>query len=201
MAKEIELKLGIPTIKTMMALLSDDRVLGVEAGTVHMRATYFDTEEMVLSKKRIGVRLRREDDAIVATLKYGGGVKDGMHTRVEVNRPKETFTLSVDDFPEEREMLAQVLGDQDLIPLIETDIIRHLRRIEYKDSVLECALDEGTVQAAGKSVEIRELEVELLEGSQEDLEEFCRERLTDYHLIPEDMSKLARGIELLNMNA
>lgn len=200
MAKEIELKLEIPTIKTMMALLSDDRILGGEAGTVHMRATYFDTENMVLSKKRIGVRLRREDDAIVATLKYGGGVIDGMHTRTEVNRPKETFTLSLDDFPKEREMLEQVLGDHELMPLIETDIIRHLRRIEYKDSVLECALDEGTVQAAGKSVEIRELEVELLEGSQEDLEEFYRERLTDYHLVPEDMSKLARGIELLNMD-
>lgn len=197
MDKEIELKLGIQDEETMQALLSDEVILGDKASTIHMKATYYDTEDLLLAKNRIGLRLRWEDEAIVATLKYGGEVVDGLHTRVEINRPKEDFSLSIADFPQERPMLEKILGNQEWRPLIVTDIIRHVRRIKYMDSVLECALDEGLVRANDQSVNIRELEVELIEGSVEALEAFTKEELGDYRLVPEDMSKLARGLELV----
>ncbi|QRN84701.1 CYTH domain-containing protein [Clostridia bacterium] len=201
MDKEIELKLGIQDEQTMRALLSDDSILGNKARTIHLRATYYDTQDLLLANSRIGLRLRREDEDIVATLKYGGGVVDGLHTRIEINKKKDDFNLSLADFPKERGMLEEVLGSKELVPLIETDIFRHVRQIEYKDSVLECALDEGIVRANNRSVNIRELEVELIKGSIEALESFTKNELLDYHLVPEDLSKLARGIELVHMKS
>ena len=94
-------------------------------------------------------------------------------------------------------MLQRILAGKPLEALIQTDILRHRRVVSYRDSVLECALDEGDVRAAGRVEAILELEIELIRGSEDDLQAYADEVLAGYSLIPEDRSKLARGMALL----
>ncbi len=193
---EREYKLSIADPQTKERLLGDEELLGEKACRVVMKATYYDTAHLTLGKERIGLRLRQENGSNVATLKFGGGVDGGLHLREEVNCEKTTNELSLDDFPKQKPWLLDVLGEEILLPVVQTDIVRYRRILFYGDTRFELALDEGVVLSNGLQESICELEIELLTGSLADLDEFVAIRLQGYALEPEAKSKLQRGLAL-----
>jgi inorganic triphosphatase YgiF len=65
--------------------------------------------------------------------------------------------------------------------------------------VAELSLDAGAIDAGGRAANFRELEIELLKtGTRADLDELVALLRARFTLVPEDRSKLARGLALLD---
>jgi inorganic triphosphatase YgiF len=164
------------------------------------RNVYFDTADRRLRQGQYGLRVRELADRRIATLKGAAQVRDGMYER------SEWETDVTDDDPrswpagEVRDRVLALIGEAALAPTLS---IRTRRQHIYADRgqqrVAELSLDEGDISAGGLAQHFRELEIELIgDGARSDLDllvQLLRER---FPLIPEDQSKLARGLALLD---
>jgi inorganic triphosphatase YgiF len=170
---------------------------------VYMKASYFDTDDYILSKNDIAFRVRMEGTRIVASLKWNGSSVDGLHTREEINVPVNDEACFIAPDPEifkeaemGRDMIALVAG-KPLHSLLETRFLRSRMRIDTGKSICEIAIDEGEIVTDFGNLPICELEIELFTGDQEEVRKLGDMLAAKYSLIPEDRSKYARGLKLL----
>ncbi len=196
MSKEIELKLAMEDRGEYQKLLRDPQVFDGTYNTYKLEAIYYDTAQFALTRRKVSLRLRKENGQLVATMKYGGGVRDGLHLRREINRRVDDEVMDISHFPEKEKELAMLIGQEALNPIVTTSIIRKLKRVVFGQSLLELALDKGCVMALGQQVPILELELELLEGSPDDLYRFREECLSGYHFHTDNLSKFQKAISL-----
>ena len=165
------------------------------------RNTYFDTPDGRLRAARFGLRVREMGGRRIATLKGASRAADGVYERDEWE-----VDIGADDRPEAwpaseaRDRALHLLGSAELRPTLE---IRTLRRNIFvsrgADQVAEISLDTGTIYANGREQHFRELEIELLgHASRADLDAIVELLRARYPLAPEDRSKLARGLALLD---
>ncbi len=94
--------------------------------------------------------------------------------------------------------IKKLLKDDELNPVFETVIDRTAHVLRREGCAVELALDDGCVDADGKRLAIREVELELLSGSL--LDEFlaiARELFSDFAIRPGASSKAERGFSLL----
>jgi len=181
---------------------------GLVAGSAEekwMHAVYFDAADERLSKEKIAVRVRREGDELVATCKWGGNQRkalnggDAVHVRPELNVPVKDdswFVTPPSDLfgdSEIGERIATLLGEEPLVPLLETKFVRRLIRIQSGDMICEAAVDTGEIKAGDRSEPICELELELLDGDSEQLILLGEEFKARYGLVAGTKSKFARG--------
>ncbi|MCQ2550796.1 MAG: CYTH domain-containing protein [Clostridia bacterium] len=167
--------------------LSDEKVLP-------MHAVYFDTLSRDLRKAHMAVRVRKEGDGLVATCKWGGGSKDGLHKRNEVN-----VKLPLKEIPNGvfRELFIgsaayDVIGtDENLEKLVEMQFVRREFHLNLGETTAVISYDEGKIN---ENVPISELEIELLQGKEEDIVEFGAKLEEKYQISPCNVSKLARGL-------
>jgi len=168
-----------------------------------MKAVYFDTEDRDLSKHNMTVRVRGEGDRKFASLKWGGCHKNGFHERNEINVPvdNESFIAPNPELfkgSDDGETLLNLIGGKPLINLIEMSFLRRRIRLNYKDSLVELALDFGEIITDNGNAPILELELELFTGSVNSLLELGEEFAKEYGLEPEDRSKFSRGYKLIS---
>ena len=82
---EIETKYIIPERETADKLWEDKFLVSMEEEgsreTLYMKAVYFDTEDSLLAKNDIALRVRAENETIFATLKWSGKNEGALHTR------------------------------------------------------------------------------------------------------------------------
>ncbi|NLK73278.1 MAG: CYTH domain-containing protein [Clostridiales bacterium] len=169
----------------------------------HMKAVYMDTMDNDLAKKKIAFRIREEDKSVFATIKTQGISDNGFSQRKEwnadiTNLPKKASVTDMLANTEADEDIKEYLGSKVLEEKITTQFLRKITLIKYDQSLFEIALDEGMIITKKGQEAICELEVELLEGSEDCLKKFGLVLADKYHLEPEPMSKYARGIRLLN---
>ncbi|MBR3034150.1 MAG: hypothetical protein IKI53_02180, partial [Firmicutes bacterium] len=137
-----------------------------------------------------------------ATLKWNGSVSNGFHEREEINvparmehfidSPKELFKES-----EDGKVLLDLIGDEPLVNLLEMRYLRSRCRLSYGASIMELAIDTGSIITDKGEVPIMELEIELYAGDPKDIRDFGDRLQEKYGLAPEDRSKLVRGLTLL----
>ena len=89
---EVELKFLIEDKLAQERLILKDRHLAKikDEGSeeeIELKATYLDTEDMDLCKRKMAFRVRLENGSPIATLKWGGEATDGLHVRGELNVP------------------------------------------------------------------------------------------------------------------
>lgn len=204
---EIEFKYILPDgMKKENIFESDDiRSRKIEGSdlVLKMAAFYFDTKDMALSKAGLAFRVRRENDDITCTVKYGGGAENGLHSREEENfnvdeaflqRPTLAILKSLDVYEEYR----KAAGRKKLYPYVTMEYERTQCDVKCGESVSCISYDEGEISANGKKCPINELEIELYEGNTEDLLEFGKKLAGKFELLPLNASKLKRGIDLFN---
>jgi len=207
---EIEMKYGIGDKEIAKSIWEDEYLLSIEEKDsrekVYMKASYFDTDDYILSKNDIAFRVRMEGTRIVASLKWNGASVDGLHTRGEINVPVNDETCFImpnpDIFIESdigRDMIALVQG-KPLHSLLETRFLRSRVRIDTGKSICEVAIDEGEIITDFGSLPICELEIELFSGDQDDVVRVGKYLADKYQLKAEDRSKYARGLKLLEDN-
>ena len=164
---------------------------------------YFDTPERDLAQARVALRLRRDGEQYIQTLKSRGQSVAGLSERNEwdwyLDKAKlDLKKLSDDCWPAE---LAE-LDKKRLKPIFTTDFVRDKAEIAWGRGkakvVIEAALDLGKVIAGKQEEEICELELELREGEPAALLELAAELAATLALMPCDISKAERGYRLFD---
>jgi triphosphatase len=202
---EIEAKFRVDDDQTFPDLLGL-KALGpfrftAEPDAEDQRNVYFDTADGRLRAARYGLRVRDLGVRRLATLKGASRVQDGVYERDEWEAE-----IGADDRPEAwpasevRARTLSLLGGAALQPILS---IRTLRRHIYASRgdrrVAELALDEGAIDAGGREQRFRELEIELLgDAPRAELDTLVGLLRARFALVPEERSKLARGLALLD---
>lgn len=166
MSQEIELKFivsphAVAQIKEML-----NQLAGSAPASCHLTNHYFETDDKLLRRHDMGLRIRGRDTQYEMTLKTAGEVTGGLHQRPEYNCALDTPVLDLAKLPANvwpAGWTADALQAQ-LKPLFRTDFTRDTWTITHEKSQIELALDQGEVVAGEHHEPLIELELELLEG-------------------------------------
>ncbi|MDB6049289.1 MAG: adenylate cyclase family protein [Pseudomonas sp.] len=208
MQKETEIKLRVSR-ETLAALrehplLKKRNKSGWER--LELFNQYFDTPERDLATAKVALRIRKDGDAIIQTMKTRGQSIAGLSERNEYNWdiPKAKLDLKKLDGECWPEQLAE-LDKKTIKPVFTTDFIRERAEIAWGRGkakvVIEAALDLGKVVAGKQQEEICELELELREGEPAALLELAAELAATLALMPCDISKAERGYRLFDADS
>lgn len=193
---ETELKLSPVTRKQAERVFSDPEVAPhlSKPCVINMETTYYDTAEGVLQGVHWTLRLRREGNRTICTLK---GPADGL-TRPELELEAGNISegagllLQTTTLPEEvRAALKQ--------PLQATCGARFARTEALFDDGELCfrlSFDWGELQNGRQSTPLCELEMELVSGTEEKLRCFGEHLAAKHALQVCDMGKHRRALEL-----
>ncbi|MBF8724559.1 CYTH domain-containing protein [Pseudomonas putida] len=204
MPKETELKLRVSP-ETLAALrehplLKKRNKSGWQ--TRELLNQYFDTPERALAEARVALRLRRDGDTVIQTLKCRGTSVAGLSERNEHEWQLDKVKLDLKKLDDScwPAQLAD-LDKKTIKPLFTTDFTREYADIAWGRGkakvVIEAALDQGFVIAGKRKEAICELELELREGEPAALLELAAELAASVALMPCDISKAERGYRLL----
>jgi inorganic triphosphatase YgiF len=162
---------------------------------------YFDTPDLELAHHGLALRLRRDGQRWIESLKGGGpGGAGGLHMRDEWEFPRSDAGIDLARFastPLARLRDAGSLHAR-LAPVFTVDCMRTTWLLEPAPGCrLEVALDEGHVQAGGRREAIRELEIECIAGGLDAAFALAARLAARHRLRPCDESKAQRGYRLL----
>jgi inorganic triphosphatase YgiF len=205
MNKETEIKLRVSR-ETLAALrehplLKKRNKSGWEQRELYNQ--YFDTPSRDLSAAKVALRLRRDGDQFIQTLKTRGQSVAGLSERNEWDWYLSKAKLDLKKLDDSCWPAALAELDKTLLqPIFTTDFIRQRAEIAWGRGkakvVIEAALDLGKVIAGEGEEEICELELELRQGEPEALLELACELAADLSLMPCDISKAERGYRLFD---
>lgn len=190
---ERELKFHVPA-GNQAALEKELRKLN--AAELPLHACYFDTEKHELAQTKIALRLRKEGDQWVQTIKTPG--PDEL-SRVEINtpRPGPTLDLSVYQGTAVGDTLAKL--ERPLELRYETQVSRLVLKKKTRAGVVEFAYDLGVIKAGALELPLCELELELVSGGTDAIFTLARQWMKKHGLILDLRSKAERGDALAGM--
>ena len=190
---EVELKLQIAP-DAVEAFASSDLLVG-EPKQLQLQATYFDTPEQILRKHGFSLRIRRENDKLIQTLKGTSKSAVGLFARPEWEQVIPSETLVIDDTTP----LTMLLGDavRQLTPAFRVQVERRTWLLADGDDAVEVALDAGEIVATDRRAPICELELELKNGSMAYLFRLARQLDETASIRLSVNSKAERGYRVL----
>lgn len=192
MSNEVEIKLAVSDkafneleehLKNFICLVHKKQFLS---------NTYYDYPDHFLAKQKMGLRIRQEDQELTLTLKTNGEVVGGLHSRPEYNlslTEKETPTNA-----QLRELYPfEQLPSFTLQPIFSTDFNRTFWLVEFQQSKIEVAFDQGKIIAGESEQPICEIEFELKSGNVQDLFDFVETLPFERDIYFSSASKAKRG--------
>ncbi|HHX34778.1 MAG TPA: inorganic triphosphatase [Gammaproteobacteria bacterium] len=208
MAKETEIKLRVSP--ESLATLREHPVLAERCvgswQTRELLNRYYDTADFALANGQVALRIRRDGEQLIQTLKSKGASVAGLSERNEFDWQLKSNRLvlsHLDDscWPES----LHELDKKQLKAVFSTDFKRQFAELRWQregvDTVVEVALDQGLVVADDKQENICEMELELRQGDPAALLELALELAADVALMPCDISKAERGYRLFDANS
>lgn len=203
MHKETEIKLR--ATPEVLATLRKHPLLANKAcgewRTHSLLNQYYDTQDHQLAQHKVALRLRRDDETYIQTLKSRGQSVAGLSERNEWNwtlAQAELDTQRLDD-----SCWPQALASLDkgtLAPIFRTDFQRQKLDLRWQQEgetiEVEVALDQGAVICEAGQEPLCELELELRAGPPTALLQLALELAVDVPLMPCDISKAERGYRL-----
>lgn len=200
---EFEVKLEIPANRMRAVTRS---VLQLEASTIALRAVYFDTAEGDLARHGLVVRARREGAYWYQTAKGpASGPMERLEHTVPMDAPANPASPSVDLTLHDGSVVGDCIrkaldgkgaASAPLVTVFETDILRRFVVVEQGASQIEIALDHGKILSDGRSQGVRELELELKQGSAVDAVALAQDWCRRHGLWLSTISKSAKGRRL-----
>lgn len=217
--QEIELKFQIPADSLAALSAEIERLPG--HGRERLQAHYFDTPDRRLGQARSALRLRKEGERWVQTLKASGAntmirLEDNQPTRAPAEGSAARIDLSLHLGSPAEASLVRTLGwdpshdrmgeHAGLVELYRTDIWRQTARVSVgqgtpKAGVVELALDLGHIHAGDLSVAVQELEIELVSGHPMAVIAMAREWVLRHRLWLDTQTKAHRGDRLARQAA
>ena len=168
--------------------------------------TYFDTPDLRLRKRHIGLRIRRAKGRWVQNIKGNGAANGGLHSRGEWERPVagplpelDHLNTLIDDKDVRRGLDDAAALEKRLAPVFATNVRRTAWNMHLDDGgLVECALDRGTLECGDKKIPISELELELKSGDARQLFDLALELQQEIPVHLGNRSKADRGYALLS---
>lgn len=209
--QEIELKFLVPESR-LKSLMRQAQVKSSQ--TMQLAAHYFDTADQQLAQASIGLRIRKEGDAWVQTIKAGG---DGIAARLEHNAvlDNEQVQAMLDKYELMPDLtiyqdtpIASALASFNLKKLTKqltrqyvTDVCRTTRLLvendsEQGDNMIEMAYDYGEIihgNDDNRREVIQEIEFELISGDLDFLFITAKNWCQRYKLCLSTVTKAERG--------
>ena len=208
MAKETEIKLWVSP-EDLLRLREHPVIAARSVGqwqTRELLNRYFDTADFALANAQVALRIRRDGEQLIQTLKSKGASVAGLSVRNEWDWYLKSNRLVLSHLSDE--CWPESLGELDkkqLKAIFNTDFKRQFTELRWQregvETVVEVALDQGSVTAGKQRDDICELELELRAGEPIALFELALELATDVPLMPSDISKAERGYRLLDANS
>ena len=195
---EIELKFLLDelTPRELAARLKVLKLASGRAKTRTLKSIYFDTSDHALKKAGIALRLRRDGRRWIQTVKTGSELHGGLSRVGEVENPAPGGRLCLEAIPDaavRAEVVRRVSGAP-LQPVCETMIKRSASQLSLEDGTrAELAIDVGEIHAGERSAELREVEIELIEGKPGGLFDIAHLLFPAGGLRFSGLSKAARG--------
>lgn len=209
--QEIELKFLVPESR-LKSLMRQAQVKSSQ--TMQLAAHYFDTADQQLAQASIGLRIRKEGDAWVQTIKAGG---DGIAARLEHNAVLDN--TQVQAMLDKHELMPDLTIYQDtpIAPALAafnlkkltkqltrqyvTDVCRTTRLLvendsEQGDNMIEMAYDYGEIihgNDDNRREVIQEIEFELISGDLDFLFITAKNWCQRYKLCLSTVTKAERG--------
>ncbi|WP_406657930.1 CYTH domain-containing protein [Methanolobus sp. ZRKC2] len=202
---EIEAKFLLSDKDVFRKLSMNDSIGNFAVGNTcksNFSDTYLDTVDMVLYSSGYSFRCRQKPGKIAYTLKSLDGAGSTIRRReeIEVIVPEK---CEIDELEESRlkSMVSSMIGSGKLFPLFE--VIHERTTCDLKDNsrnVAELSLDDVIINCEGNEKPYLEVEIELQEGSEDELFSLVDVMLDDFGLTPGSNSKFDNGLELLHEN-
>ena len=175
---ETELKLRLPP-GAVAAVRRAASLGAVRSRTARFDAIYLDTPDRLLQNNGMALRLRREGDRWMQTLKLSAPVQGGLSARPEwegparIRRGEPRFDPSQLQETPLPALLVRHRAQRKLRAVFRTRFTRTLWQVEFRGSRIEVALDRGHIEAHRGDRAVRapisELELELKAGRAADL--------------------------------
>lgn len=168
------------------------RALGASWVQLRMYTTYYDAVDGALSARKWTLRHRLENESHVCTVKTPAGASRG------------EWEVSCEEIGAAIPMLCKLgapaelaaLTQQGVVAVCGARFVRQAATVEFRDSVLEVALDDGVLFAGDREEPLCEVEVELKSGSAEAADAFAGELSRRFGLQLLKKSKFKRAFAL-----
>ena len=164
-----------------------------------LRSTYHDTADDDLWRRGLTLRVRASESAgdtpreeVTLKEESGANVERGEWTVSARGTGLDTYR-----FPRAARARAAGIAERDLVPRFETDVVRRSKVVCFGETGAELSLDVGRVTAAGRRVDLAELEFELQRGSTTAMLAAGRQLIGPHRLSVGSRSKAARGMAAL----
>jgi len=168
MGIETELKFRLPqrSLQTLHSRKIPGSTMG-EGSENDLRSIYFDTPKLKLKRRGLSLRVRKNGDKHVQTIKAAAPARFGR---------SEWETEIKDGFPDlgkAKDTPLKQIGSnklhRKLKPIFETAVRRTVVPVHSRRSEIELAIDRGNIKAGRRSSRIEEVELELKSGRPADL--------------------------------
>lgn len=196
---EVELKLSA-TPAAYAAVRRHRALADAKAGRARATAIvsrYYDTPADELHRHGIALRLRRQGNRWLQTIKGAGDTAAGMHRRAEFEWPLSRPRLD----PAKLAMTPWAglfAGDAvRLVPVFSTEVMRTAQALEFDDGTrATLSFDHGAIRAGRKRSPLCEIEIELVEGDARRLYDLALALCADIPLTLAHASKADQGYTL-----
>jgi inorganic triphosphatase YgiF len=197
MGKEVELKLALDEAHQARFLRHP---LLKRASARHAETLdniYYDTGDLLLRRRGIALRLRRQGKLWLQTVKLAGTAAAGLSSRPEWETPyRGHFEFSAIELAELRAWLERPSLLARIVPVCETRFRRNTWQLPASGGAVLLTLDRGWVIADGRREPISELELELAGAPVQALFDLAGELAERIALTPAVLSKAERGYRL-----
>jgi inorganic triphosphatase YgiF len=201
MTKETELKLRLhpEDIPALVSRLNADAVPQTHST---LKNWYLDTSDAALSTHRAALRIRQKGDGYEQTLKTRGKSVAGMQVRGEWNWPLTSpqADLSLLASAEVAEHWPAAIATDQLGEVFTTHFERQSWIYSAHGGEAEIVIDQGRIEAAGRSLPLCEVELELRSGDAACLWAMAAELSQSAALWLSDISKAERGYRLAGLS-
>ena len=215
MQTEIEYCLCLPT-EQQKAFAMHVTQLFPQASSSHTQdllSIYYDTPELHLARQGLGLRLRRQGDTWVQTVKFVPATTSsssldndaeassrGLHTRVEIEHVTATQALDLQHI--EHAPMRDFLTSASIAPVLQPVFTTRIQRTQWhipcpKNGMAELALDIGTIECNTHTMPVSEVEIELKQGALEALLPIVQTLQQELALSPQPYNKAERGYRLM----
>ena len=158
-----------------------------------MATTYYDTPSGALSALRYTLRQRMENGVSVCTLKTPAG--GSSRNELEVNCDSIHTAIDLLCQMGAPDNFAQAVAEG-ILPVCSAKFDRIAITLASEDTVLELALDLGTLSGGNQTIPLCEVEVELKSGPTQNADLFAGILMNQYGLVRETHSKFRRALAL-----
>jgi inorganic triphosphatase YgiF len=197
MGNEVELKLALEETHQARFLRHPLLRQASERHVAQLDNIYYDTAKLALRRRGIALRLRRQGNEWLQTVKLAGSAGAGLSSRPEWERPygghfdfSDIEQAALRCWLQRPSLLARIL------PVCETRFRRVTWRLPAEPGAVLVTLDRGWVIADGKREAISEVELELDGAPVQALFHIAGQLAERISLTPAVLSKAERGYRL-----